>query len=382
LRDLPSSFALKPNRGLGGAGIIIAYGESKRHQNQQHPFPFWRSIQMGRVWIGPHKTRLTQENLRNHVFNILDGRFSLSRASDSAYFEERIQLLKDFRAYSSQGIPDIRVIVFNGVPVMAELRIPTIESEGKANLHLGGVGAGIDLGTGTTTYAVHHDNPIVYHPDNTRLSLRGIAIPAWEEVLDLAVRAQNAVGAPFLGVDISIDKERGPVVLELNARPGLAIQIANRAPLRSRLDRVEGLEITSMEQGVRIAQSIFTQKIVDSPKRKILGMREKILLLAPSGSQEETIAKIDTGAYRTAICTTLAQRLHLQNIITYKTVQGALGKQRRPVVALTLRLGGKTIHTEVFVVDRTELKHEVIVGRRDLNGFLVDPSKNERQPTP
>src|SRR3989344_5564912 len=154
-QELPKSFALKHNGGWGGAGIVVLYGEGKQ-LSPKTPLAFWHGPTYGRVWVGPHKNPVSQEDLHKHILNILDGRFSLARSPDAAYFEERIKLLKDFKTYSSQGIPDIRVIVFNGVPVMAELRIPTQESGGRANLHLGAVGVGIDMGSGVTTYAVHH----------------------------------------------------------------------------------------------------------------------------------------------------------------------------------------------------------------------------------
>lgn len=378
---LPRSFALKPNRGLEGSGIVIAYGENKKpHGTERLSLPFWRVPAAERTWIGANNALLLQEELQNHTFNILDGRFSLARSPDIAYFEERIKLLKEFRAYSAQGIPDIRVIVFNGVPVMAELRIPTQESGGKANLHLGAVGAGIDMGSGVTTYAVHHDTPATHHPDNQRIALRGITIPVWEEILEMAVRAQSAAGSAFVGVDISIDKERGPVVLELNARPGLAIQIANRTSLRTRLERVEGLEISSPDQGVRIAQSIFAQKTEAHKKRRILGIREPVTFVDARGNTILVIAKIDTGAWRTTLCTTLADRLGVKNIVSYKEVHGTLGTQKRPVVELSFHMGNKAIHTEAFLADRSGMKHDMIIGRRDLKDFLVDPAKGAERP--
>jgi len=39
------------------------------------------------------------------------------------------------------GLPDIRIICFNMVPVIAMLRIPTELSDGKANLHSGACAA-------------------------------------------------------------------------------------------------------------------------------------------------------------------------------------------------------------------------------------------------
>ena len=150
--------------------------------------------------------------------------------------EERIKIHKIFRKYAFQGTPDVRVIVFNKVPIMAMLRLPTKESHGKANLHQGAVGVGIDMATGITTYGVVHSQPIRYLP-GTKRKLNGIKIPFWNEILRLSVRIQEVIPSlGFLGVDFVIDRERGPMVLELNARPGLSIQIANRAGLRRRLN--------------------------------------------------------------------------------------------------------------------------------------------------
>ena len=45
----------------------------------------------------------------------------------------------------------------------------------------------------------------------------------------------------YFGADIATDRQRGPLLLELNARPGLAIQIANGQGLLSRLKLIESL---------------------------------------------------------------------------------------------------------------------------------------------
>ncbi len=46
-------------------------------------------------------------------------------------------------------------------------------------------------------------------------------------------------GLGYQGIDIVLDREQGPLILELNARPGLNIQIANRAGLHKRLTAIE-----------------------------------------------------------------------------------------------------------------------------------------------
>ena len=134
-------------------------------------------------------------------------------------------------------LPDLRMIVFRGYPVMAMVRLPTRASDGKANLHQGAVGVGIDLATGRTLGGALGNETISEHPD-TDHELTGIEIPGWQELLELAARCYDITGLGYLGVDVVLDREHGPMILELNARPGLNIQIANRQGLRHRLQRV------------------------------------------------------------------------------------------------------------------------------------------------
>ncbi|MBW6441241.1 alpha-L-glutamate ligase-like protein, partial [Patescibacteria group bacterium] len=223
--DLPKSFVLKPNHGRGGEGIKIIFGQKKDQS-----------------WVSTEGKKITIKDLQNHIMDIFEGFYSLSGVSDIAFFEERIQISKTLKPYSYKGIPDIRIIVYNGVPVMAMLRLPTKESGGKANLHLGGIGLGVDIAKGITTHAVQRDQLIEKHPDS-KLKLSGIRIPHWREMLEIAIKCQQVSKVGYIGVDIAIDKERGPVVLEINAHAGLSIQIANLSPLKYRLQKVNGLKV-------------------------------------------------------------------------------------------------------------------------------------------
>lgn len=362
--SLPSTFALKPNRGLGGEGILIVYGRKKKF-----PYP----------WVKADKKEVQIKDLRNHILSILEGTFSLTGLPDVAFFEERIKLLKLFKLYAYRGIPDIRLIVYNSVPVMAELRLPTKESAGKANLHLGGLGIGIDMGTGITTTAIQRDRLIEYIP-KTRLLLRGIQIPEWKEILKLAIQAQGVSRIGFLGVDIAIDRDKGPIILELNARPGLSIQIANLAPLNERLQRIKGLKIKTITKGVKIAQDLFGGEIEEELEeisgRKVIGINEPIEIIDVERNKHLTMAKIDTGAYRTTICNNLVKQLKIDQVIDYKKVRGALGIEERPIINLSFVLDKRLVNTEAFIADRSEMKYDIIVGRKDLKRFLVDPAKN------
>jgi len=362
--SLPNSFTLKPNRGLGGEGILIVYARKKRYP---HP------------WIKADKKIVEIKDLESHILNILEGTFSMTNLPDVAFFEERIKLLKLFKPYTFRGIPDIRILVYNSVPIMAELRLPTQESGGKANLHLGGVGAGIDMGTGITTTAVHKGRITEYFPE-TRLPLRGIQIPEWEEILRLAIQAQRITKIGFLGIDIAIDREKGPVIVELNTRPGLSIQIANLSPLDERLKRVKGLKVKTITKGVKIAQDLFGGEIEEELEeisgRKVVGINEPIEIIDMDGNKHSIMAKVDTGAYRTTICSSLAKELGVGRVIGQKKVRSAIGMEERPIINLSFYLDKRLVTSEAFVADRSEMKYDIIVGRRDLKRFLVDPAKN------
>jgi alpha-L-glutamate ligase-like protein len=187
--SLPKTFVLKPNRGFGGEGILIVYGRKKNN-----------------AWVKANGQEVVTEDLFKHISNILDGHFSLAHIPGLAFFEERIKILKLFKPFCFRGIPDIRIIVYNKVPVIAMLRLPTEESGGRANLHLGGIGVGIDIGTGITTTAIWHNKLIEYVP-GTRLLLKGIQIPHWQQILRMAVKSQLVSKLGYLGVDIAIYRE-------------------------------------------------------------------------------------------------------------------------------------------------------------------------------
>lgn len=361
--SLPDSFALKPSKGMGGGGIIVV---KKRASD-------------GEGWITTQKERITADDLKLQVLDILEGAFSMGNVPDSAFIQEYVGRHKAFTRYAYRGTPDIRVIVFNQVPVMAQLRLPTKESGGRANLHQGAVGVGIDIATGITTKAVWHGSQIKYKPD-TKLKLHGIKIPQWTKILETAANCSLIPGLGYIGVDVVLHPERGPMVLEVNSQPGLQIQLANGAGLKKRLERVEDLEVENYEQGVTIAKALFSERFASRVKRKdtvpIINASEEIYIRAGHGKRVHAVAKIDTGARSTALDSTLAHSLGLvpkDGANRYKTQTSSLGRERRPVIEVTIWLGGKRIDTIATVSDRKHLSFPVIIGRRDLEGFLVKP---------
>lgn len=359
---LPASFVLKPNSSSGGGGIIVIFGRNRKGN-----------------WVKANKTEVFIPELRQHILNILDGNFSRSSVPDTALFEQRVRSHPDLKPYSVKGVPDVRVLIYNHFPVMAMLRLPTEQSEGRANLHTGGIGVGIDLTQGLTTSAIQYGRPIEFIPGK-HLSLSGLKLPHWEDILLIAVQAAQAINLNFAGVDIALDRDDGPVVLEINARPGLDIQLANLAPLRSRLRRVEGLAVTRPAKAVKLAQQLFgndvDQEIEDISGRAVLGIEEPITVFAATGEAHPVLAKIDTGAWRTTLDSALAEQWKLHHpIIDQSHVRGALGHDTRPIVEIALKLHGRLIKTNASLADRGMMKYDMIIGRRDLKGFLVDPSK-------
>jgi len=212
-----NDFVIKPAQGAGGDGIIVITSQVRGRYRKSN----------GQL--------VDIEFLRHHCSNILAGLFSLGGHSDVAMIEQRIQAADVFSAVSFQGVPDVRVIVFRGFPIMSMLRLPTQQSQGKANLHQGAIGVGVNLTLGQTTYGVWHNEPITEHPD-TGNPITGITIPHWDQILLMASRCYDFTKLGYLGADIVLDARLGPMLLELNARPGLTIQIANQCGLRKRVD--------------------------------------------------------------------------------------------------------------------------------------------------
>ena len=215
-------FVLKPAKGSGGKGILVVTGRD------------------GERFVKSSGAHMRLSDVRRHVSNTLAGLYSLGGTADVVIVEDLIALDDCFSGYSHEGVPDIRIIVFQGYPVMAMLRLSTHVSDGKANLHQGAVGVGLALDTGNCLHAVHFGNPVSTHPDTGR-SLGDITIDGWRDILLLAARCYDMTGLGYIGTDLVLDRDKGPQLLELNARPGLSIQIANGAGLLPRLRHIEGL---------------------------------------------------------------------------------------------------------------------------------------------
>ena len=234
-------FVIKPAQGSGGKGILVIVGRRGDH------------------FIRTDGSEVDSNHVRRHISNILSGLYSLGGRNDVAIVESLVQFDPCFEGMSYEGVPDIRVIVYKGYPVMAMTRLSTHASHGKANLHQGAVGVGLSIRNGSTLRAVMRDNPVTFHPD-TGKDLTKLNIPRWDELLALSARCYEITNLGYLGVDLVLDKDLGPLLMELNARPGLAIQLANGQGLLPRINAVNAISERydhSISERVSFSQNEF-----------------------------------------------------------------------------------------------------------------------------
>lgn len=400
---LPNSFVVKPVNGVEGGGILIVYNTDKK----------------GRFVSAQGKT-FTRDMLITHMQDIMEGKYSHSYIQDSVLFEERVRPHNRFRPYTFKGTPDIRVIVFRRVPIMAMVRWPTPESEGKANFAQGAVGSGIDLSTGVTTHSIKGSkkgqfSQIEFVP-NSRERYSGFKIPYWDKILTYSVQSSVASKLGFCAVDFLIDRELGPLVVEMNARPGLSIQLANNDGMKWRLEHVKDIRIKSEAHAIRLGKDLFGGEVQEEIEaiagKKLISVIQPIKLFSKSRKTNIVVkAKIDTGAYYSSIDTRLAEELGYRDaiklfeqskvpdffateadakiwqeklhdelisknpdIVNTHIIVNANGRSYRIALNILISIEEKLLEIEVNVKDRSQLRYPMVVGRRDLKEFLVDPA--------
>ncbi len=214
LEAYSGAFVVKPSRSSQGRGVSLFRSINDRHATYRD----------GR--------QISRDDFHFFLQQILQGEYSFGRPQDGVLVEEMIQTDTNWILPGIPGAPDLRIVLLEGQPILAMARLPSSASEGRANLHCGAVGVGINLDTGITQGGVCYDRPTETHPDNGA-ALAGLPVNDFETCLQLAIKSYQAVPLGLLGVDLMRDINQGPVIIELNARPGLAVQIANREGLLS-----------------------------------------------------------------------------------------------------------------------------------------------------
>ncbi len=365
IQDFPwetmeKNLVIKPSNGNAGKGILIL---KRQDPDKKH-------------WFDTFGHKISLEEILLHCSDILEGQYSTYGTNPYVIIEERVPIHTKLQKYAYKGTPDIRVIVFNHIPIMAMLRLPTAQSEGRANLYQGAIGVGIDMFSGVTTYGiVGKGDSILVLPDNKR-KVHGIKIPNWTQLLTVAVTASDAGELVFCGVDLFVHEEKGPLVVELNANPGLSIQLANRSGLRRRLERVTDLNVLNPEHGVKIGQSLFAENFSDKIKAEdgltIISPFETVTLFRAKKHKEEKLALVNTGRFRSAISSNLAKQLNAIDVDDLLWFQQEKEEGRVPVVEITYKLKNRKRTTAMIVTKKlNKTKHQLELGRNDLGGFLV-----------
>jgi len=337
-KTLPKKFVIKPNRGYGGEGILVI----TNHLND--------------LFTDIDGNKYDWEDMFQHCASILDGKFAVSGMSDKVLFEELLEPHPYFNKFIDSGLPDIRIIVFKYVPVIAMLRLPTAESQGKANLHIGAIGLGVDIGTGKTTFGVHHNKVIKKLPNG--MSTRSITIPNWDDILMAAARTQYITQVGYLAVDLTLTKT-GVKILEINARAGLAIQISNQILLRNRLNKIADMKVPSPSEGVRVCKTLFSKTInkVDpkSPTapKPVIGLFEYVNIITTDSGPIK--AKIDPHGS--------------QNIIN-SAINIPVGKK-----LVTIQVRNKKIKIPFRQDDLSHETYKIVIAGKYLSDFLIDVSK-------
>jgi alpha-L-glutamate ligase-like protein len=336
--SLPGSVVLKPNLGSQGKGILVfksRKGSTFTHVNGQE---------------------YSQEEIKQHIIDIIDGRYSMGNIRDTAFFEQLIVNHKDLAQYTWAGLPDVRVIMHNLVPVMAMLRLPTQESGGRANLSQGALGIGVDIATGRPTH-ISYKNKIIDEIPGFGPFASNFKIPHWDEILNICAKSQYITNLGFLGCDIAIDNNNGPILIEINARPGTKIQIANKAPLEKRLKKISNITIKSPEKGVRVGKDLFGRKDTITNARqdnKIISTEENVEIIINS-KKINLKAKVDLNEERTIIDE------------KYKPAETT----KKHTVKITFSNNNKIITAPIY--KKIEGEHSCILGFKDLQGFLIKP---------
>lgn len=303
---------IKPNEWSKGNGILVLDYDEKGFFDSDH--------------------RYSEDELRTHMEDILDGAFSITNSHDAVLIEEKLVPGNSFKHFCQYGLADIRIIVFNLVPIAAMVRMPTKTSGWKANLGQWGIGFWVDIATGE----IHtfFQNRTIFHdtfPEKYRF-LQGKIIDHWDDILLYSSQIQIFTKLKYLALDWVITPD-GPKLLEINARAGLEVQNVNGIGLRDRLNKVEKLKVTDPLKWREIAQSLFHETpmfhiqqkdIIYTQQRGILTINEKTKIpveIIPNIQQKISTASPDINLENNPISITTTDGAHIKtSFVSDKTL--------------------------------------------------------------
>lgn len=345
--SIETPFVIKPNSWYGWKWILII--DEKDHD--------WN-------FITNYNQIYSKISLIHHIKDILDGFYSLSWSRDKVIFEKKIVLDSSIELLWKYWLPDIRIVVFNMVPIMAMLRVPTANSKWKANLHAWACWVWIDIWTWKLTYITQFRKIIKSVP--WIWDIRNIEIPGWDEVLKLSLKVAHATNIKYLGCDIVLDDKIWPVLLEVNVRPWLEVQIANLYPLWDRLKRIQNIKVNSVEKWVRLWKDLFGWDIEDKIRnisgKKVLWNKEYIEI------EYESINYKSISDIKTSKPTSYIDKNYLVDFLKYPEE-----KIKNSIVKLKCNILGEKRNVKFQVKDLERVN--TILWKEALYWFLIDPFK-------
>lgn len=229
-----------------------------------------------KIW----KEIYNDEWFRRILTDIVDWKYSLSFGNDSILIEEKIIPWEWFARYCNYWLADIRVIVFNLIPVAWMIRVPTAWSWWKANLAQWWIWLWVEVWSGKVK-SIYYKWKIFsknFPWDFSELYLKKINF--WNDILLFSSRIQYFVNVWYLALDWVITEE-WPKLLEINARAWLEVQNACFLPLKKRLNKIGDIKIKDPEKWVEICKSLFTSaksNIITMSKILYLSQRWKLIL--------------------------------------------------------------------------------------------------------
>ena len=342
--SLPNNVVIKPNNGSLGRGII----------------PFKQKD--GTTFISTSDKRYTIKELKNHIINIVQGKYSESN-SDTAFFEQRIKNSPLLESISYKGLPDMRIVCYNSIPCMAMLRVPTKLSDGRANLAENALGVGINLSNGEPNYYYYKGKITKENPVSQETLKK---VPNFVQVLQVAVKCAQLSNLKLIGCDIAFNEKNEPTLIEINSRPGLKIQLANKAGLKDRIQKIEKLKPKSINESVEIAMSIFGEsyKKIELAKPKVISLNEKIKIF---NKQKVIIANanINLSNKQNFIDEKLLKKLDLKDSKKYN-LKIKLKKESQNLIFYKSKLADS----------------DILLGKNAVSGYLIDPKPNKKLKLP
>lgn len=355
LDSLPLPFVIKPNAWYGWKWILII---DKKDELGNFITNDWDSY--------------SPKELLKHIREILDWFYSLSWSRDKVIFERKIILDHSIDLLWKYWLPDIRVIVFNSIPVIAMLRVPTANSKWKANLHAWACWVWIDIWTWKLTYITQFWKMVKSIP--WIWDVRWIPLPSWNDVLKLAVKVQQTTEIWYVGCDIVLDDKIWPLLLEVNVRPWLEVQVANLTPLYERLKKVQNIKVSSLEKWVRLWKDLFwwdiEEKIKNISWKKVLWNKEYLSIYYDS-KEFKYITDINIWKNQNYI-----SKDFLINILKYPTE-----KIKDDIVKFKMSLLWES-RIAKFNISEDLKKTNIVLWKDILYWFLVDPFKYKESDLP